>query len=73
VTLSLNGISPLPTSLHMWQTQFGWNGMEQTQSTFFQRMADVAVVGNTVTVTVPVDAIITLTTVETSESSASRL
>jgi glycyl-tRNA synthetase alpha subunit len=51
----------------MWQTQFGWNGMEQTQSTFFQRMADVAVVGNTVTVTVPVDAIITLTTVETSE------
>jgi hypothetical protein len=66
VSFQLEG-APLPPALHVWVTQFGWQGNAQTNSSFFQQAADVEVVGGTVTVTVPVDAIITLSTIVTSE------
>ena len=68
VTLTLSGPNP-PTSLHVWQTQFGWDGMVQTPSSFFKKMSDVPVVSGKVTITVPVDAIITLTTINNSTCS----
>lgn len=69
LTLTLTGPAS-PDSLHMWVTQFGWDGMVQTNSSFFQQLPDVAVVNGTVTVSVPVDAIITLSTMETSKQFA---
>jgi hypothetical protein len=55
----------------MWVTQFGWDGMEQTASSFFQPYPDVVPVDGSVTITVPVDAIITLSTIVTSARSLS--
>ena len=67
VTITVSSVVGL-SSLHMWQTQFGWDGNEQTQSTFFQQMPDVAVTDGRATVGVPVDAIITLSTMTTRTS-----
>ncbi len=65
MTITIGG-GLAPTSLHMWVTQFGWDGMVQTNSSYFQQVQDVAVVGGVVTVQVPVDGLITLTTVQSS-------
>ena len=65
MTITIGG-GLAPASLHMWVTQFGWDGMVQTNSSYFQQVQDVAVVGGVVTVQVPVDGLITLTTVQSS-------
>lgn len=65
VTLTIGG-SHVPSSFHVWRTQFGWDGMKQTQSTYFQQLPDVKVMGGTVTINVTVDSMITLTTQKTS-------
>jgi hypothetical protein len=62
VTITIGG-GLAPASLHVWVTQLGWDGMAQTNSSYFQPAADLPVVNGAVTVQVPVDAIITLTTV----------
>lgn len=67
LTLSLTGATQ-PSVLHVWQTVFGWEGNKQVESTFFKQLPVVKVIGGQVSVLVPVDAIITLTTQTTSKS-----
>jgi hypothetical protein len=69
VTFSISGMGGAPAALHMWVTLFKWEGTAPGQSSFFQQQPDVAVTNGAVTITVPVDAIITLSTVATSEYS----
>lgn len=64
-TFHLAGPWKATTSLHVWVTLFGWDGMEQTVSSFFEVGPDVTVVNGAFSVSVPVDAIITLTTIAT--------
>lgn len=42
LTLSLSGPN-LPTSLHVWMTQFGWDGMRQVCCTAFPECVTVYV------------------------------
>lgn len=50
-------------TLSAFVTQFGWDGMVQTESTFFEQGADVPVAADgTFTLHIPVDGLITLTT-----------
>lgn len=51
------------TTLAVWRTQFGWDGMVQTNSTYMERGEDIAVAPDgTFSVEVAVDALITITT-----------
>eukprot|EP00042_Codosiga_hollandica_P057702 m.858006 g.858006 ORF g.858006 m.858006 type:complete len:846 (-) comp59651_c0_seq6:65-2602(-) len=65
VTFQLGGSWAGLTSLNVWYTRFGWDGMTQTNSTFFQQLAPVAVVDGAFTLVVNLDELITITTLST--------
>jgi hypothetical protein len=62
VTFVLQGAFSSVTSLNVWFTQFGWDGMQQTESTFFQQQKPITVTNGQFTVTVGVDQIWSITT-----------
>ncbi len=58
------------TSLYVWQTIFGWDGMTQINSSFFQQLTPIAVVNGQFTVTVNPDEMYTITTLNTGNKAA---
>lgn len=65
VTFVLEGQWSQITTLYVWQTIFGWNGMEQTNSSFFVQLPSINVTGGQFTLTVSPDEMYTITTLGT--------
>ena len=65
VTFTLGGNWKSVTSLYVWHTVFGWDGMIQTNSTFFENLTPVTVSNGQFSVTVNPDEIYTFTTLST--------
>jgi galactosylceramidase len=53
------------TTLYVWRTAFGWDGMTQTNSTFFESLGPVSVVNGQFSLTVNPDELYTVTTLST--------
>ena len=62
ITFTLGGNWKSVTSLYVWQTVFGWDGMVQTNSTFFANIAPIAVTNGQFTITINPDEMYTITT-----------
>lgn len=65
VTFKLLGAWQQTTSLYVWKTVFGWDGMVQTNSTFFEQLESIAVSNGEFTLTVNPDELYTITTLNT--------
>jgi hypothetical protein len=66
VTFTLTAEWASITTLYVWQTVFGWQGNQQTNSSFFQQLAPITVVNGSFTITVNPDELYTITTITTS-------
>ena len=55
VTFTLEAQWASTTSLYVWRSQFGWDGMQQTNSTFFEQLEPVTVVNGQFTLVVNPD------------------
>ena len=64
MTFVLLGPWQLVSQLYMWQTTFGWEGMIQTNSTFFEEMTPINVENGQFTITVNPDEMYTITTLD---------
>ena len=53
------------TTLYVWRTVFGWDGMTQTNSTFFESLGPISVANGQFSVTVNPDEMYTITTLST--------
>ena len=65
VTFVLQGPWASSQKLYVWHTQFGWEGMTQTNSTFFEQLSPIVPVNGQFTLTVNPDAMYTITTLNT--------
>ena len=65
MTFNLLGQWKQTTTLYVWKTVFGWNGMEQTNSTYFEQLAPIVVSNGQFTLTVNPDELYTITTLST--------
>ena len=65
MTFTLLGSFKSTSKLYVWQTIFGWDGMLQTNSSFFQQLTPINVVNGQFTLTVNPDELFTITTMST--------
>eukprot|EP00042_Codosiga_hollandica_P038562 m.314848 g.314848 ORF g.314848 m.314848 type:complete len:940 (+) comp55423_c0_seq3:52-2871(+) len=65
ITFTLEGAWADVSSLNVWYTRFGWDGMVQTNSTFFQNLAPISVSNGQFTLTVNPDELYSITTLTT--------
>ena len=64
-TFTLSGEWATTSQLYVWRTQFGWDGMQQTNSTFFEQQDPITVVNGQFTLTINPDELYTITTLST--------
>ena len=62
VTFVLDGAWAAITTLNVWYTRFGWDGMTQTNSTFFEHIDNITVVNGQFSLTVNPDELYSITT-----------
>jgi galactosylceramidase len=65
VTFSLLDQWHNTTTLYVWRTVFGWDGMTQTNSTFFESLGPISVANGQFSLTVNPDEMYTITTLST--------
>ena len=65
MTFTLGGQWQSVSSLFVWYTAFGWDGMIQTNSTFFEQLTPIVVTNGQFTITVNPDEMYTITTLST--------
>ena len=64
MVFELQGIFAVAPELFVWRTQFGWNGTQQTNSTFFEPLPSIVPRNHQFSIVVRPDEIVTITSLD---------